>query len=574
MLANSFHCPGCNVLLKPAAPVPSGKKIKCPKCNAVFTLKPKSEAGAPVPKPAQPEAIDSLPEADPLPEAEAFPENDGWEVLDNEPVEDEQDARPAVARRRRADEDLDEEEEEEDRPRARRGRRDLDDEDDEPPARRKRRVEADEEAWDEEEEDSEDDWDEEEVPGRKRASAGGNAIVVALIATLVTGLVLAGGVGGGVWWYINRDRNRGTGNEVPMAYIPADSDFVLGLDFGALISQPAIAAKIQEFAQRDVKGDFLQDCKAKTGLEMQELFDRVIVAYHFEPGRAAVTPFTMIAKSTRPFKQSRIRDSLKDPQTSQAHRFHGKTYFAVSNQFVYMPSDRIIVMSTLPEAQFQNLLTGDGTEVSFSSTALGLVKDPEQKLAWLALPVTSKLKNAGQEPGNAAPGGQQVQTQLKETLFNSKAIGLWIELNGDQFKCNWAASCTDGVAADKLVKAIQPMFAELKSPQAVIAMALLPKSIQNLAKEFSDTLTFSTQGNLAQVSFRVKKQSLEALANDPQLQAMQAGMQPGGPAGMPRGAGGMPRGAAGMPGAGAGRGGMAPRMGGGRGRFQGPGGGK
>jgi hypothetical protein len=38
MLVAKFNCPACEAPLKPAAPVPSGKKFKCPKCTRVIVV--------------------------------------------------------------------------------------------------------------------------------------------------------------------------------------------------------------------------------------------------------------------------------------------------------------------------------------------------------------------------------------------------------------------------------------------------------------------------------------------------------------------------------------------------------
>jgi DNA-directed RNA polymerase subunit M/transcription elongation factor TFIIS len=36
MAATRLTCPECNATLKPAQPVPDGKKVKCPKCGVPF----------------------------------------------------------------------------------------------------------------------------------------------------------------------------------------------------------------------------------------------------------------------------------------------------------------------------------------------------------------------------------------------------------------------------------------------------------------------------------------------------------------------------------------------------------
>jgi hypothetical protein len=68
MASNQFLCPSCQTLLKLPEPVPSGTKIKCPKCTHVFAAPPEAEAialapvepvlpRAPVPPPPPPPPI-------------------------------------------------------------------------------------------------------------------------------------------------------------------------------------------------------------------------------------------------------------------------------------------------------------------------------------------------------------------------------------------------------------------------------------------------------------------------------------------------------------------------------------
>jgi hypothetical protein len=47
MAAITYSCPECGATLKPKAPVPAGRKIKCPKCETAFTPVPAGEKPAP-----------------------------------------------------------------------------------------------------------------------------------------------------------------------------------------------------------------------------------------------------------------------------------------------------------------------------------------------------------------------------------------------------------------------------------------------------------------------------------------------------------------------------------------------
>src|SRR5262249_19510161 len=108
MLATSFACPECQTVLKTKSAIPPGKKIKCPKCSAVFAvpngetrpaspIRPKDESrSAPPPRPAGAPPGDSPASRKPVrrPAADEHDERDdrGW---------DDEDDRPRRARKRK-----------------------------------------------------------------------------------------------------------------------------------------------------------------------------------------------------------------------------------------------------------------------------------------------------------------------------------------------------------------------------------------------------------------------------------------------------------------------------------------
>ena len=57
MAAVSFTCPACHAPLKFANPVPAGKKIKCPKCAAVFPMPSDEIRDGPPARPAVVQAV-------------------------------------------------------------------------------------------------------------------------------------------------------------------------------------------------------------------------------------------------------------------------------------------------------------------------------------------------------------------------------------------------------------------------------------------------------------------------------------------------------------------------------------
>src|SRR5947209_455540 len=50
-------CPECSAVLKPAKPVPEGKKIKCPKCGTIFEARAEDNEPQPVKPAARPKPV-------------------------------------------------------------------------------------------------------------------------------------------------------------------------------------------------------------------------------------------------------------------------------------------------------------------------------------------------------------------------------------------------------------------------------------------------------------------------------------------------------------------------------------
>jgi hypothetical protein len=104
MPVSKFTCPECKTVLRPAKPLPSGRRVNCPKCKANFVVRDPDEQAVKPAKPAKKSASPAAPaKSDPL--ADDGPET--YAVIKEEEPEDDLD-----------DEEEDEDEEDdEDRPR-------------------------------------------------------------------------------------------------------------------------------------------------------------------------------------------------------------------------------------------------------------------------------------------------------------------------------------------------------------------------------------------------------------------------------------------------------------------------
>ena len=135
----ALTCPECDAVLKMANAMPAGKKVKCPKCEAVFPVPTEEEETLPAKVKHRPAPVENAADA-PLPD------------------EDDDERRPR--RRRKKDKSKEE----------------------------------------------------------KRGPSG---LVIGLAIAGIVLLVLGAATGGGIYWYLTSGNNSGTGNEDPLAYLPA-----------------------------------------------------------------------------------------------------------------------------------------------------------------------------------------------------------------------------------------------------------------------------------------------------------------------------------------------------------------
>jgi len=515
----TFSCPDCQAELKTANPVPAGKKIKCPKCQAIFAA-PAEDAE---PKPAAAKGT-------PRPQAPS---------LRKPPVPDDDDngdlPRPSARKPVPADDDEDDD-----------SREQIADK----PLRKRVRVDD----LDDDEDDYEDDYEEEDQPRRKskkRGKKSGKGLLIGIIAGSVLAVLLAvGAVAAWVWpGFLISYTNKGTGNEDPLAYVPADSTMVFGFDGNTLLNNPAFGPQLQAQLQKtsDEK-DLFDDCKASTGLEFKELFDRFIVAGKGSfPGGAALMAAnsnqdeTVVLQSKVPFNQKTVGEHFTG---AERVKVNGKFYYKRTRStpgntytYLFMPSDRILVLTKMPQNKLEAMINSDGSQPALAADTLSMARAAEKGAAWLVLPVSGSIK---QLLGQFSSPAVQAQTppELKPALSalpNAKTLGVWGSLDGQKASLHVALLCADNAGAKNVAGGLQTWWqANTKGATGLLIRAplfKLPRSVQKIADEILSSTRFTSQGALAKASAQAKMQSVEALVKDlPTLTANLGGMQQGVPA--------------------------------------------
>ncbi|HEV3444602.1 MAG TPA: hypothetical protein VG099_08170 [Gemmataceae bacterium] len=528
MPLTTLSCPGCKINLRPNKPVPPGKKVKCPKCATIFVT------GNGTPDPASGIQTKPRPQAPPPPRQEE--EDQGWEIVDEEPgkvieafkVVDPVEKAPQIDYEQQAKAKDKAKPKPAAKPAPRPKERYVDeDEDDE--------DYQDEEDLDEEDLDEEDEEDERPRARRKTRNDGSKVLLIVLLLVGGGFVLLAAAGGVGYYLYANRHKNSGTGNEDPLAYVPSDANTIIDVDMSALLSQPAIASQIQQGMRRNNTG-FLSDPKRDTGLEFNDLFDHIVVAVRASPqqpvgGVAQGTSVTII-RSKVPFDPNKVRDALKE---STAERVKGKTYFKVNYpniKAVFMPSNRILIVTDAPDATVQQIVGSDGSTPKLSADALSMIRDLEKGSAgWVVVPFEGEVKSSIQMNANAAPPEFRGLTQA---VALAKCLGASFAISGGSATAQVKLHCTDEKTAKQLASQVQTLWdTQLKGVGGVQIMTMLslaPKEVKTFFKELIDSTKFSSQGSMAQANAQVSIASLQAAIIQLQTMGAQGGGFPGMPA--------------------------------------------
>src|SRR5262249_50058207 len=139
----------------------------------------------------------------------------------------------------------------------------------------------------------------------------------------------------------------------------------VGINLGQLTDQPEWREQIEQGIRKlNISPGFLDDCKRSTGVEFAELFDQVVLAYKLDGLNPNESPHTtLIARSRIPFDQHKIRDAEPEmyPDIVEGKFYYKRNVGQVLDlDCLFMPSDRILVLSNLPQYDFEPLVELDG----------------------------------------------------------------------------------------------------------------------------------------------------------------------------------------------------------------------
>ncbi|HKI33785.1 MAG TPA: hypothetical protein VKA46_18175 [Gemmataceae bacterium] len=514
MPAVTFACPECGKVLKSAQPLPAGKKIKCPTCEAVFPMPAQEDeelAAGVSAKRRRPAAVA------PADDEDAPPRRKGRRPRDDEDDDEE----PRSRRRSREDDDDDDDEDE----RPRRRSREDDEEDEEPRPRRKKKKAA------------------------KRRS-GGSVLVLVGVAVVLLLFVVGGGIGAYFIWFAGV--NRGSGDEDPLAFAPAGTEVLIGLDVATMMSEPALGSQIEKSMREQARtGDFFESCKKETGLEAKELFARTVIFSDFESlnnnggmpggmpaagmpaagapgmpgagpgmmppgfqmGRPQAKKITVVLRPSKPFDQKKVAKSFKNPVQKKAH---GKVYYEVNEgdfRTAFMPSNRTLILSSLSATDLDSLFTSDGTTPSTSADTAALAHSVDKTLVWMVIPIEGQTRIKLDEAVRKEKLAEKPDpvTPVMEQVAKGKGVAIWSTLEANKLNFGVNVACADPAGATATRESAEKVWNGKKLEVGLGALALAGLGLPKTGKMMSEAIgnvAFSVDGTTAKATSSVSRATL------------------------------------------------------------------
>jgi hypothetical protein len=474
----SFTCPKCKKSLKTAAPIPAGKKIKCPACTHVFVMPDLGEETIQVGKPMMPARTAAL---------------------------------SSIAKER----DRERPTAEMDRPKRRRP--DLDDED-EAPRKKSRKAKS--------RRDDNPDRDEDERRGRRRKkkqkqSNTGLIVILSGAGALVLLLIV---VGGFVWpgFFKGGSKARAAAPVDPLAFVPENCEVVAGVSLAQYRNKASF--------QKDLDRAFRQTNQlSPVQFEFVKNLDRVVFAVaNMGPNATGVGVFT----SAKPLDPQKVRQVFS---AGPAQDVQGKTIYKINDPnlgarlLMSLPDEKTVVFGQMSETNFVRLLDGKNKLPPVLQAKASAISS---KLLWMVIDLQAALKgkteqfdrvkqalDAGQQPREAInreplssltnllfeiqkmPGGSEAVTAIKDLRLASFFYDYTNEL-----RMELAIQCANEEHAEKIETFAKGLWDQHGKPWLTAVPALM------LGKQpGSEVLTKAIDE--ATQSFQVQRQGVQVIVS-------------------------------------------------------------
>jgi predicted Zn finger-like uncharacterized protein len=314
------------------------------------------------------------------------------------------------------------------------------------------------------------------------------------------------------------------GQEDLLAYVPPDSSLIVGFDTAAIQREPVS----KPFFDRQLVNlgllTTLAECKTRTGMDVNQLFERLIVTFGPSNG-GQLGPMTLIIQSAFPFHQPKLGQWAAQGQLPK--KFNDRYYYEKHQELpqvkcVYMPSNRIIVLSELQPPQLSPIFETDGSKLPLAAPLVALVRQVEKNQAWGVMPISAATK-ADLQAGKGIMDflnkftPANIQATINKVVPDARAMTFRATLAQGPIDLGFGVVCKDKPQSDELFRAVQNSWnqqkvAKLKTVRN--SVVLEGEDRQKLVNGLADSLQFVQQDTLVEVNTKTTFDLLKSIAKD------------------------------------------------------------
>lgn len=291
-----------------------------------------------------------------------------------------------------------------------------------------------------------------------------------------------------------------------LRYLPADVSAVVGLDLSHLTGDLVIEWFLGKVAMLGDENP-LDRVSQLTGLAIRDL-DHVVVGGSLEFGpdfRDEKQGLPFVA-STYVIKTKAILNRATLLQVAKAgpgRTIQGKELYPVpsgnpnTRGLLYMPAERILIFTTLPDAQLSSLLGAGGQQPSLAAPMLSALGGIGPAQVWLSLTGNHAREKLA---GEAAPFAPSVGNSLGPV----GAVGLGASAKGNLLHLSLCLTCNMASQAEQLMTSFKEQMA-----RSAVDPAGNPAA--SALHELSQSTKWTVQGANVQAAGQIGFKSLDAL---------------------------------------------------------------
>ena len=303
------------------------------------------------------------------------------------------------------------------------------------------------------------------TPTRTKPKGGGGLFVFVLFGLLV--------IGGGIFALIYFLSDSPKPDNEMLAYLPAESTVVIGIDVEESLKSPktkGMALKFIGYRIDPIMGEdlgFVSILK-RVNLSEKDIARIAIGARDWQtidqmlykgnapaPTNPDANQFSVVIRMKQPIDKAKLVEAMGGREQKKGE----KTYYALGPRMaIAFPSDSLIVVTSQNDKLLDKILNADPGKPAISAEMMDLVKRSSRGHMWFAMQrrALQETTYIGIKESNYCPF---LTNETAEALKGMTGVGGWFKFDGDQARFTVSADCGDvgnaTRAADKLNSLIE-----------------------------------------------------------------------------------------------------------------------